>query len=89
MEGLFSLLLFGVFFYVMMRFGCGSHGSHGQGQPHNKRAEVDHIDPVCGVNVKQDEGYGKMVEGRLTRFCSKSCLDQFEENPSRYIQQEV
>lgn len=29
MEGLFSLLLFAVFFFVMMRFGCGAHVAHG------------------------------------------------------------
>ena len=29
MDNLFSLLLFVAFFYVMMRFGCGAHTSHG------------------------------------------------------------
>jgi hypothetical protein len=29
MSGLFSLLLFVAFFYVMMRFGCGTHMVHG------------------------------------------------------------
>lgn len=32
MEGLFSLLIFAGLFYLMMRFGCGSHianGGHG------------------------------------------------------------
>ena len=31
MDGLFSLLLFALFFYVMMRFGCGAHMVHGHG----------------------------------------------------------
>lgn len=39
MEGLFSLLLFAVFFYVMMRFGCGSHISHGGHGRHTPAAE--------------------------------------------------
>lgn len=29
MEGLFSLLVFAGFFFLMMRFGCGSHMAHG------------------------------------------------------------
>lgn len=29
MEGLFSFLVFAVLFFLMMRFGCGSHISHG------------------------------------------------------------
>ena len=37
MEGLFSLLLFAGFFYLMMRFGCGSHMAHGgHGHQHGK-----------------------------------------------------
>ena len=31
MSGLLSLLLFAVFFYFMMRFGCGAHMVHGHG----------------------------------------------------------
>lgn len=51
MEGLFSLLLFAVFFYVMMRFGCGAHmihGGHG-GQGQHAAAGGDNTDPVCGM----------------------------------------
>lgn len=29
MEGLFSFLVFAVLFFLMMRFGCGSHIGHG------------------------------------------------------------
>ena len=29
MSGLLSFLLFGALFFVMMRFGCGAHVSHG------------------------------------------------------------
>lgn len=29
MEGLFSFLLFAGLFFLMMRFGCGSHVAHG------------------------------------------------------------
>ncbi len=42
MEGLFSLLLFAGLFFLMMRFGCGSHIAHGGcGHHHGKHAEHD------------------------------------------------
>ena len=28
MNDLLSLLLFGALFFLMMRFGCGAHGTH-------------------------------------------------------------
>jgi len=80
MDGLLSLLFFAGLFYLMMRFGCGAHvhGGHG-GQ------ETKHIDPVCGMQVAVDQGYGKMHQGTLYRFCSRSCLDKFEVEPDRYL----
>ena len=90
MEGLFSLLLFAVFFYVMMRFGCGSHG-HG-GHKHSKTKDNDTkniIDPVCGMSVEVDKGYGKPHEGNLYRFCSRNCLDKFDQEPERYLNQQL
>lgn len=42
MEGLLSLLVFAGLFFLMMRFGCGSHISHGGcGHPNGKHAEHD------------------------------------------------
>ncbi len=86
MDGLLSLLLFAGLFYLMMRLGCGSHVGHGG---HNKSAGrggvVKHIDPVCGMEVDVEQGYGKMYEKQLYRFCSRSCLDKFEVDPDRYI----
>ena len=45
-EGLFTLLLFAVVFFVMMRYGCGPHMMHGDHgtRSHGSDAEVD---PVC------------------------------------------
>jgi len=74
MEGLLSLLLFAGLFYLMMRLGSGSRTGQGK-----------HIDPVCGMEVDVEQGYGKMHEGQLYRFCSRSCLDKFEGDPDRYI----
>jgi len=91
MDGLLSFLLFAGLFFLMMRFGCGAHMMHGHGSSHEsgKQAGSDdagkHIDPVCGKNVPATEGYGKMHEGELHRFCSRGCLDAFEADPERYV----
>ena len=93
MEGLFSLLLYAGLFYLMMRFGCGSHMVHGHGG-HGKSEEAGHgqhapaasqsIDPVCGMEVAPDTGYTKMYAGREYRLCSRACLDKFEARPQQY-----
>lgn len=101
MEGLGSFLIFAAFFYFMMRFGCGAHMVHGGHGGHGKKDEAhekhEHtnnpaedgkqIDPVCGMPVDDDSGYGKMHENQLYRFCSKKCLDQFDADPKRYLKQ--
>jgi len=91
MDGLISLLLIGGVFYLMMRFGCGSHMAHGRHGNHgnNKSTDVKHIDPVCGVQISPQEGYGKMHDGRLLRFCSRNCLDKFEQEPQRFLNKEL
>jgi len=86
MEGLGSLLLFAVLFFLMMRYGCGAHmmqghGGHAQGKEENTK----HIDPVCDMEVEVEQGYGKMHQGKLYRFCSRNCLDKFEADPERYL----
>lgn len=90
MEGLLSFLVFGGLFFLMMRYGCGAHmahGGHGGNDSHGADTEVKHTDPVCGMEVDTNHGYGKMHEGRLYRFCSRNCLDRFEENPAKYLDQ--
>lgn len=89
MEGLLSLLIFVGLFFVMMRFGCGAHMMHGHGKSHEHAGNTDnqqkHIDPVCGMEVDVEQGYGKMHKGALYRFCSRDCLDKFEKNPEQFI----
>lgn len=91
MDGLFSLLLAAGVFFLMMRFGCGSHISHGGcGHRHGDHAahsagESGSGDPVCGMQVPADSGYTKVHQGTLYRFCSKSCLDKFEAAPDQYL----
>jgi YHS domain-containing protein len=79
MDDWLSFIIFAGLFYVMMRYGCGAHMIHGH------RDDAKHIDPVCGMEVEADKGYGKMHEGTLYRFCSRNCLDNFENDPDRYL----
>jgi len=91
MEGLFSFLLFAGFFYFMMRVGCGSHMTHGhRGHSGSNTSNDDeqikkYIDPVCDMEVETEQGYGKMYQGTLYRFCSRNCLDKFDDEPERYL----
>ena len=88
MEGLGSLLLFAVLFYFLMRFGCGSHMTHGHSRSDGADKEAKHIDPVCDTEVETEQGYGKMYQGSLYRFCSKNCLDKFDADPDHYLNKE-
>ncbi|MFQ5432274.1 MAG: YHS domain-containing protein [Nitrospinota bacterium] len=94
MEGLLTFILFGAFFYLMMRFGCGAHMVHGDHGHANGDKSHDHqhadsvsknSDPVCGMEVEDYKGYGKMYEGALYRFCSRKCLDKFDADPNSYL----
>ncbi|NIR30839.1 MAG: YHS domain-containing protein [Gammaproteobacteria bacterium] len=87
MQGLLTFLVIAVLFYVMMRFGCGAHAVHGgHGGRKDAGGDVKHIDPVCGMEVPPDKGYGKMHEGKLYRFCSRNCLDKFEADPQKHLE---
>lgn len=88
MEGFFSFLLFAGLFYLMMRVGCGAHMMHGHHGASNEDPSK-HIDPVCGKNVPPTEGYGKMHEGSFYRFCSRNCLDAFDQEPKRYLPKSI
>ena len=85
MDGLLSFLIFAGLFYFMMRVGCGSHMAHGH-HGHNKQNKRERtVDPVCGMVVEEDKGYGKLHSGMLYRFCSKKCLDEFDRRPEHYL----
>lgn len=83
MEGLLWFLIFAGLFYLMMRYGCGAHMVHGYGG--HGSSEGAHIDPVCGMTVAADRGYGMTHQGMVYRFCSRDCLDKFEADPDRYL----
>ena len=90
MPGLFSLLMFAAFFYLMMRFGCGAHMVHGHGAlgGHDSGGVPDGSlkNPVCGMDVTSGAAaYVERHQGRQYRFCSRKCLDQFDADPQRYV----
>ncbi|HID48457.1 MAG TPA: YHS domain-containing protein [Chromatiales bacterium] len=67
---------------VAVRTCPEGHASHCAG------AETKHTDPpVCGMGVDGEKGYGNMHEDRLYRFCSWNCLDRFEVDPGKYLDQ--
>jgi len=81
MDGLLSLLIYAALFYFLMRFGCGSHMVHGHHSEADKKSKNEvFMDPVCGKIVADNEGYGELVDGKLFRFCSKPCLEEFDNN---------
>lgn len=89
MDGLLTLLIFALLFFLMMRFGCGAHmmhGSHGNHGAHSHDASPGK-DPVCGMVVPDDSGYRKAHEGHTYRFCSRNCLDKFDREPNQYLSQ--
>lgn len=83
MDGLISLLIFGVLFFLMMRYGCGAHIAHGRHDGH-RAGPVSGKDPVCGMDVAPDKGYAMAWHGETYRFCSRSCLEKFEAAPDDY-----
>ena len=43
------------------------------------------IDPVCGMEIEEAQAPATTeFEGRPYYFCSESCRDEFEANPSLY-----
>lgn len=89
MEGLLWFLLFGVLFFVMMRFGCGAHIMHGRHGSHREGAggvQAPGKDPVCGMDVAADAGYSANWSGTTYRFCSRDCLDRFEAAPATFAE---
>ena len=89
-KSLLSILIWGGLFFLMMRFGCGSHvmGGHGHHGGHGKpdgATEGQAKDPVCGMTVDPQQATAASVHGGKTYyFCSTSCRDKFEQAPEKY-----
>jgi Cu+-exporting ATPase len=47
------------------------------------------VDPVCGMTVTVGQEAGRWTHDGVTYyFCAKSCLEEFRENPERFVQGE-
>ncbi|MEO0009019.1 MAG: heavy metal translocating P-type ATPase [candidate division WOR-3 bacterium] len=45
-----------------------------------------HIDPVCGMTVKEGEEAGKWdYQGQTYYFCSTACLKKFQSDPEKFL----
>lgn len=85
------IVMWGIVFFFMMRFGCGAHiGGHGHGQGAEKdeavRGDASVKDPVCGMEVDPSHAAASASYGGSTYyFCSTSCRDKFQQAPQRYV----
>ncbi len=51
---------------------------------------MKHIDPVCGMIVKEDSAKGTFeYNGKTYYFCSTYCLEEFKKNPEKYLKKEA
>ena len=98
MQALLYFLLWGAFFFVMMRFGCGAHVmGHGHGHagkktqplslPGGDRASQPSkaTDPVCGMVIDTAGARTALYGGEVYYFCSQSCREKFESSSQSYL----
>lgn len=93
-----SLLWFGLialFFFLMMRGGCGAHVM-GHGHQHDDQPQPapgsdpamtqsgPAIDPVCGMQVDPASAKSSVYRNKVYFFCSAEHRDTFEANPDKY-----
>jgi Cu+-exporting ATPase len=54
--------------------------------PHLATAPADVLDPVCGMTISPADAVGHVDHaGKTYYFCSQSCLDQFRDDPERFL----
>ncbi len=47
---------------------------------------TNQTDPVCGMQIEKADAAGQSdFEGRTYYFCSSACKEQFDANPTRFI----
>ncbi|MBI4457082.1 MAG: YHS domain-containing protein [Acidobacteria bacterium] len=47
---------------------------------------ASHIDPVCKMQVNEQQAAGKSeYQGRVYFFCAPGCKKQFDKNPEKYV----
>lgn len=98
LQNVLYLLVAAGLFFVMMRFGCGSHvmgHGHQNGQaPHgdghgggglDKSVPEATTDPVCGMSVQTASAKTAVYGGTAYYFCSQDCRAKFEAAPGSYV----
>jgi Cu+-exporting ATPase len=43
-------------------------------------------DPICGMTVDENTELHTEHDGRTYHFCSRQCVDRFNENPAKYVE---
>lgn len=86
-KSLMWLVIWGVLFFVSMRFGCGAHvAGHRHGHRQTEPKSIADRDPVCGMSVSAGTAAAASVYGGKTLyFCSTDCRDKFEREPAKYL----
>lgn len=47
---------------------------------------MKHIDPVCGMIIKEENAEGSFeYKGKTYYFCSSECLEEFTKDPEKYL----
>ena len=47
---------------------------------------MKHIDPVCGMVVKEETAKAKYeYNGKTYYFCSEECFDEFKKDTEKYL----
>jgi len=99
MEALVYFIVWAVFIFLMMRFGCGSHilgkgHSHDPSPNETEKSSTQQlswvppdtdIDPVCKESVATDTAKSSVHDGSVYYFCSRDCREVFEAAPDLYV----
>lgn len=72
-----------------MKEETNQHQHTGACCSHEKKApassETTYTDPVCGMQVSKNPEKTARFQGKAYYFCSNSCVDKFNANPSAYV----
>lgn len=100
METLLTIAVWGGLFFLMMRFGCGSHlmgGGHKKGQAQTPPEKIEtpalrwvpaekDVDPVCKKTIATSTAKTSVYDGKVYSFCSRDCREVFEVAPELYVE---
>jgi Cu+-exporting ATPase len=49
---------------------------------------MKHLDPVCGMIVKEEKAFGTFeYKGKTYYFCNAHCLEKFKQDPEKYLKE--